>query len=356
MNRAPILFRCDGTPSQGWAPFYQCLVAAGAMQRRRRGTYFLSRLEPQTLAGPILRGGHEWSDCNTEIGTADDLDATIREARRLNAAAIIVAAPQLSAEYLRELDATGILVVAIDNTAGVCFPNKLVINPFLSLSREQYQLERGTQLLCGTRYPLVRPQIRRLRPLRAQEPPQPFRALVALGDDDVDNVTLQIARQLVGVEGIHRLDLFARPHHPHLDAIREFAAQHEGRVGVAIEVPELAARVSRCHFAVTSGDAFSLELCCVGVPQLMVSISDHHAANAQHLDDEGVATNLGMAKDLTPDALEQAVQILLTDPMERQGMARCGRQLIDGRGPDRMVCAVEVLLHPAQQRGLRIAA
>ena len=61
MNRAPILFRCDGTRSQGWESFYQCLVLAGAMQRRRRGTYFLSRLEPQTLAGPILRGGHEWN-------------------------------------------------------------------------------------------------------------------------------------------------------------------------------------------------------------------------------------------------------------------------------------------------------
>ena len=50
------------------------------------------------------------------------------------------------------------------------------------------------------------------------------------------------------------------------------------------------------------------------------------------------------------------VQTLLTDPMERQGMARCGRQLIDGRGPDRLVTALEVLLHPAQPVGLRIAA
>ena len=37
-------------------------------------------------------------------------------------------------------------------------------------------------------------------------------------------------------------------------------------------------------------------------------------------------------------------------------MARCGRQLIDGRGPDRFVAAVEVMLHPAQAPVLRIAA
>src|SRR5262245_46358147 len=268
MTRAPILFRCDGTATHGWESFYQCLVLAGAMQRRRRGTYFLSRLEPQTLAGPILRGGHEWSETTTEVGSADDLDATIREARRLNAAAIVVAAEHLSEEYLRELDATGILVMTVDNSATIRFPNKLVVNPFLGLPREKYKLERGTQLLRGIRYPLIRPQIRRLRPLRAQEPPQPFRALVAI-EDDFNNVTQTLAEQLLKIDAIHRVDLFARPHHPQLNELREFAANHEGRVGVAIEVPELAARVSRCHFAVTAGDSVALELACVGVPQLM---------------------------------------------------------------------------------------
>jgi spore coat polysaccharide biosynthesis predicted glycosyltransferase SpsG len=356
MNRAPILFRCDGTPSHGWESFYQCLVLAAAMQRRRRGTYFLSRLDPLSLALPVHRGGHEWNDTPTEVGTADDLDATLREVRRLGAAAVVVAAPQLSEEYLRELDATGVLVVALDHSAGLCFPTKLVVNPFLGVGRDRYRLERGTQLLRGTRYALVRPAIRRLRPLRAQEPPQPFRTLVALGDDDFDGETLDIARQLLEFDDIARIDLFARPHHPHLDAIRDLAAAHEGRVGVASEVPELSARVSRCHFAVTAGDGLALELACVGVPQLMTTLAGRHAANARRLDEEGVATDLGPAEALTPEAMRPAVEALLTDPMERQGMARCGRQLIDGRGPDRLVTALEVLLHPAQPVGLRLAA
>src|SRR5205085_6071985 len=111
------------------------------------------------------------------------------------------------------------------------------------------------------------------RPLRAQEPPQPFRALVALGDDDCHGVTLDIARQLLEIEDLARIDLFARPHHPHLDALRELSAAHEGRTGVVTEVPELAARVSRCHFAVTAGDGLALELACVGVPQLMTTLT-----------------------------------------------------------------------------------
>src|SRR5207248_5815494 len=142
-------------------------------------------------------------------------------------------------DYLRELDAGSALVVVLDADAGLCFPNRLVVNPFLGTSRDRYRHERGTQLLVGRRYPLIRPLIRRLRPLRAQEPAQPFRALVALGDDDDGGHTLTVGRLLVEEQRLNRVSIFARPHHPQLPEIKEFAAGHEGRVDVATEGPEL---------------------------------------------------------------------------------------------------------------------
>jgi hypothetical protein len=59
---------------------------------------------------------------------------------------------------------------------------------------------------------------------------------------------------------------------------------------------------------------------------------------------------------VSPQTLRQAVNDLLGDALERQAMARCGRKLIDGRGPDRLVTALEVLLHPSRQVQLLEAA
>src|SRR5258708_1966985 len=89
MSRSPILFRCDATPETGWESFYQCMTLAQAIQRRRRGTYFFSRLEPNHLALTAHRGGHEWVAAQHPVGTTDDLDATLAQARKLNAAAVI---------------------------------------------------------------------------------------------------------------------------------------------------------------------------------------------------------------------------------------------------------------------------
>ena len=67
-TRGPILFRCDGTPDQGWESFYQCLSLAAALQRRRRGTHFLSYLEPLSLATVINRGNNDWAPAEQRLG------------------------------------------------------------------------------------------------------------------------------------------------------------------------------------------------------------------------------------------------------------------------------------------------
>ena len=57
MNRDPILFRVDGTTATGLERLARCLTLAAALQRRRRPTYFLSQLEPASLALAIKRAG-----------------------------------------------------------------------------------------------------------------------------------------------------------------------------------------------------------------------------------------------------------------------------------------------------------
>src|SRR5262245_59403099 len=117
MTRAPILFRVDGTRQQGWESLWRCLTFAAALQRRRRPTYFLSRLDPAELTQNIRRGGSEWLQADHPAGSDESLQQTIDEVRRLGAAAVIVDAPDITGEQLRELRATGTLVLAIDHQA-----------------------------------------------------------------------------------------------------------------------------------------------------------------------------------------------------------------------------------------------
>jgi spore coat polysaccharide biosynthesis predicted glycosyltransferase SpsG len=346
MNRAPILFRVDGSPQTGWERLSRCLTYAAALQRRRRPTYFLSQLEPRFLGLNIKRAGNNWLEADGPAGSADDLTETLQEIRRLQAGAVIVDAPDVSEDYLAQLVAAGVLVVSLDHQANIRFPSHLVINPLLGPRKEDYEHYPETQLLLGGRFSLVRSEVRRSRPGRAQEPPPPFRALVALGEDDPHEQAGALALQLLNAPKIERVDIVARSHHPQLEPLQKLAAQYPERLEVAVEPAEVAARLVRCHLAISAGNGWALELACVGIPQLIIVQNEAHWPTAQRLEEEGAATCLGWHENVSPQTIRQALQNLLSDQAERQAMARCGRQLIDGRGPDRLVTALEVMLHP----------
>jgi spore coat polysaccharide biosynthesis predicted glycosyltransferase SpsG len=352
MNRDPILFRVDGTRTSGWEHLARCLTWAAALQRRRRPTYFLSQLEPASLGLAIKRAGNDWLEADGPAGTEDDLAETIQEVRRLRPAAVIVDAPQAGEAYLAELCATGALVVSLDHRAAIRFPSHLVINPLLGPDREAYDFLPGTQVLLGQRFALVRPEVRRLRPVRAQEPPvppvQPFRALVALGEDDPNRQTVGLVKQLLNLDRLGGVDVVARSHHPDFAELQSLAEARPERFKLASEPADVAARLARCHLAITAGGGWSLELACVGIPQVVIVQSEAHWPTAQRLEEEGAATCLGWHENVAPPTVRQAVQNLLSDPLERQAMSRCARKLIDGRGPDRLVTGLEVLLHPSR--------
>jgi UDP-2,4-diacetamido-2,4,6-trideoxy-beta-L-altropyranose hydrolase len=343
VKRGPILFRCDGTRETGWESLYQCLSLAAALQRRRRGTHFFSYLDPLSLAQTIHRQNNEWTPAEQPLGAPGDLAATLKEVRRRDASAVVICGHEMDEEYLNAIRGTGALVIALDSAAKTNFQADVVVNPLLAPGLKNYRYRPGTQLLLGKKYALVRGLFRRQRTIRAIEQPAPYRAMVALGDDDVDQTLLR-AEQLLEVPKVEKVSMVVRSHHPRFDDLADFAASNGKRVEVVTEVKELMTRLVRCHFAVTSGDAWSLELCCVGIPQLLLPAKATHAANAKKMDDCGVATLVGTAEKATFEQLTEAVAPILDDPMERLGMSRCARNLVDGRGGDRIVNGMEIML------------
>jgi len=159
---------------------------------------------------------------------------------------------------------------------------------------------------------------------------------------------MDLAQLLANAPRVGKVDIVVRREHPQLEEIRELVEANKDAITLALEPAEIANRITRCHFALTSGSGWSLELACVGVPQMLLLQNEMHWPNAQRLEDEGAASVLGWHENVSAQTIRQGVQNLITDALERKSMARCGRKLIDGRGPDRLVTAMEILLSPAQ--------
>jgi spore coat polysaccharide biosynthesis predicted glycosyltransferase SpsG len=367
MNRDPIFIRVDANPQSGYERFARSLILGAALQRRRRPVYFLSNLQPNGLALTIKRGGNEWISLDAPPGTPEHTAQVLREVHRLQPAALFIDDAEANSDNLDEMAQAVPLLVSMDHLGQHRTPARLVVNTLLGPSKETFEYAADAQLLFGRRYGMVRPDIRRHRPTRAQEPaPLPqvpgkgpsgqFRALVALGEDDPHGQTIELAKLLLAAPKIGRVDMVVRREHAQLDELKALVEANPERLELALEPAEITAKLVRCHFAVTSGSGWSLELACIGVPQLIVVQNEFHWPNAQRLEEEGCANVLGWQENTSAQTIRLAVQNLLADPLERQAMARCGRKLIDGRGPDRIVNAMEIMLAGALPSRRRLAA
>lgn len=354
MTREPILFRVDGTRTTGWEALSRCGVFAAAMQRRRRNCHFLSHLEPSILAGQVKRGDNSWIPADHELGSHDDLEQMAREIRRLRPIAVVVDSPHSSPEYLAELTAMGPMVVSLDEAAEYRFPSQLVVHPGLAKSSADYDVCPGAQVLAGPRYAIIRPGVRRVRLVRGQEPQPPLRAVVGFGDDP-HNWTARIVRLLLKLPELSRVDILARAVHPNFPEWAELAEEHKARVSISVETSDQAKRISRCHLAVGEANSWALEMACVGVPLVAIVQDQTYWRTAQRLEEEGAATFLGWHEDVDDKTVRMAVENLMSDQGERRQMARCGRNLLDGRGPDRLVNAFEIMAYP-MRRELREVA
>src|SRR5207248_10864494 len=81
---------------------------------------------------------------------------------------------------------------------------------------------------------------------------------------------------------------------------------------------EVSARLTRCHFAVTAGNGWSLELACVGIPQLLIVQDERHWPTAQRLEEEGAAVCLGWRSEEHTSELQSPYDLVCRLLLEKK--------------------------------------
>lgn len=108
---------------------------------------------------------------------------------------------------------------------------------------------------------------------------------------------------------------------------------------VTSDVSDMAALIDTHDIAVGASGGSALERACLGLAQILVPIVDNQRELARGLSEAGAALTL-TAQAGTAE-IQGALRHLIEDQASREGIATSAFCLIDGRGADRVVDAVE---------------
>jgi UDP-2,4-diacetamido-2,4,6-trideoxy-beta-L-altropyranose hydrolase len=191
----------------------------------------------------------------------------------------------------------------------------------------------ASEALLGTRYAMLRRDFRAFHRAHRAAGGRARQLLVTLGGSPPDDV-------VVLVDG----------------ALREPAVR-DLEVTVLQGVEQVAAAMAEADLALSASGSTSWELCCVGLPALLLPTAANQEPVATALRDRGAAAFAGLPDDLTPAGLATALSGLAGDDARRAEMATVGPELVDGRGARRVATRMRadlLVLRAAREEDARL--
>jgi RimJ/RimL family protein N-acetyltransferase len=82
-------------------------------------------------------------------------------------------------------------------------------------------------------------------------------------------------------------------------------------------------------------------MCLLGLPAIVIDVAENQQPIAQELNNRGISIRIPLA-EATPENIAAKLETILISTERRQMMSSGGKELIDGRGTERVVAAMRV--------------
>ena len=339
MRPGSLLVRADANSQIGTGHFMRCLALAQAWQEQG-GTAIFLMASGATLGKRLEDENIREIRLSAQAASIADADETAAVALRNNAVWVALDGYQFSPDYQRRLkDKTSHLLLFDDLADAERYHADLLLNQNAYATPEMYADRSGScTLLLGARYLLLRREFQKWRDHDRQIPQLARNLLVTFGGSDAENATELALQALAPLPApAMNVRVLVGASNPHRAALERVAAKLDHSVEFQTDSKRIAEEMAWADVAISAAGSTSWELGFMGLPSLLIAVSENQDGCAQYLHQHGMAISLGRQSQVQPAEAAAALSALAADPARRTKMSSCGRALIDGRGAERVV-------------------
>jgi UDP-2,4-diacetamido-2,4,6-trideoxy-beta-L-altropyranose hydrolase len=355
-----VVFRTDASDAIGTGHVIRCLTLATALREDGATIAFVCRaisghlcdliethdFVVHRLPGPGERMGGAREAVLPAIGWEEDADQT-RAAIAAMAARpdwLVVDHYGLDLRWEQALRASADRIMVIDDLADRTHDCDLLLdqNQVAGMdTRYADKVPPACRVLLGPSYALLQAIYADLhdRVLPREGPIR--RIFIFTSGADRDNLT---GRLLESVLSLRRpdieVDVAVASSHFAIEAIRGRAASH-AHVHVHTDLPTLAILMARADVAIGASGGASWERLCLGLPALVITMSENQRPIADEQQRLGLIRWLGHCDEVDELTLRQAVADAVQQGLDADWSKRC-RAMVDGRGAERVCAAMTI--------------
>ncbi|KAA0996434.1 UDP-2,4-diacetamido-2,4,6-trideoxy-beta-L-altropyranose hydrolase [Pseudomonas sp. ANT_J12] len=240
-------------------------------------------------------------------------------------------------------------IAAVDDLATRIYSVDLLLNQNLSGTPQAYAglIGPDCRTLLGPRFALLRDEF--CCPA-IDIKPQAKRVLVNFGGFDVAMQTHHAMLALMDFAALE-VDFVAGTDNPAWDAMHALAA---GRPNWRLHrfVSDFYRLMTEADLFIGAGGGTSWERAAMGLPTICIAVSNNQQANGEVMATAGAHVFLGAREQVSVEQLRQAIGFVAGNQGLRQSLAERSRQLVDGRGAQRVATALVGAVLPLREATL----
>jgi RimJ/RimL family protein N-acetyltransferase len=143
----------------------------------------------------------------------------------------------------------------------------------------------------------------------------------------------------VNVQGLEAV-VVAGGSNPHLQTLQRLCHESGTRIQLKRDVLNMPELMAWADVAVSAAGSTCWEMCLLGLPAILVDVAENQRPVAKELGRRQIAIHLGSSKEISPGKISSELTLLLNSRALRAGMSQRARELVDGRGAERVVAAI----------------
>ncbi len=342
-----VLFRADAAVDIGTGHVVRCLTLANRLTQEGIAVTFACRSLPGDMNHWIAEQGFALITWEADDPTVLPPPVT-HYLQQHSPDWLVVDHYRLDAQWERSVrDWVGRILV-IDDLADRHHHCDLLLDQNYFLHPEvRYQglLPPTAQCLLGPAYALLRPEFETVRldllASKKRQRPALKRIQVCFGGSDPTGETLNALEALSSLRLPDcEVDVIVGASNPAKTSIQSLCAQKTGW-HFHCQTPHMARLMAEADLAIGAGGTTTWERLCLGLPAIVIAVADNQRQICQEVADAGAQLYLGTTGTVSAEQIAQSVLSFAHNPALLKPYTDSGLQLVDGRGVNRLLSALQ---------------
>jgi spore coat polysaccharide biosynthesis predicted glycosyltransferase SpsG len=324
-----FLFRCDGSVEVGMGHIVRCLALADELRSRwecevtfamRKSILGIAKVRQSysVIQSEETNGIFDYTNWLAECIQETSADMLFLDVR-----------DELTYDLIKDLKATlGIAITTIDDTEDKRQAADLAFYPPVPQVTEYDWNNFNGNLYSGWEYVIIRDCFFKDYARTKRSHPK---ILIMMGGSDPYDMTGFAVDCLNSIELSFSASIILGPGYSFTDHLMKNLSGVQFDYDIYQNPENISRIMADSDFSIMSFGVTAYELAALGVPMIILSITEDHFKSASIFSNAGIGISLGIYKDISESELERATIKLLSESKHRKKMSNRARALFQAR-------------------------